>query len=71
MLMLPQILDDDTWVVLEQSDAEDSDADSHDSNAEGYFAHDYPGGCQGACAAAGQLARFCWHSRVGWLHCWS
>ncbi|GAB4814925.1 hypothetical protein N2152v2_001971 [Parachlorella kessleri] len=38
-----QILDDDSWLVVETSDVEDSDADSDDSNAEGYFAHDYPG----------------------------
>ena len=38
-----QIIDDDTWLVIEQSDVEDSDADSEDSNAEGFYAHDYPG----------------------------
>jgi hypothetical protein len=43
-LSLPQILDDDTWVVLEQSDADDSNDGTEDSNAEGYYAHDYPGG---------------------------
>ncbi|KAI3428726.1 hypothetical protein D9Q98_007550 [Chlorella vulgaris] len=37
-----QILDDDTWVVLEQSDADDSNDGTEDSNAEGYYAHDYP-----------------------------
>ncbi|KAL4428121.1 hypothetical protein ABPG75_002210 [Micractinium tetrahymenae] len=37
-----QIIDDDTWLVIEQPDAEDSDADSEDSNAEGFYAHDYP-----------------------------
>ncbi len=39
-----QIIDDDTWLVLEAADADDSDADSADSNAEGFYAHDYPGG---------------------------
>jgi hypothetical protein len=39
-----QIVDDDTWLVIEQSDLDDSDADSEDSNAEGFYAHDYPGG---------------------------
>jgi hypothetical protein len=38
-----QIVDDDTWLVIEQSDVDDSDADSEDSNAEGFYAHDYPG----------------------------
>lgn len=37
-----QIIDEDTWLVLEGSDADDSDADSEDSNAEGFYAHDYP-----------------------------
>lgn len=37
-----RILADDTWLVLEASDAEDSDADSDDSNAEGFYANDYP-----------------------------
>lgn len=41
---MPQIIDEDTWLVLEGSDADDSDADSEDSNAEGFYAHDYPGG---------------------------
>ena len=40
----PQIIDDDNWLVLEGSDKDDSDADSEDSNAEGFYAHDYPGG---------------------------
>ena len=39
-----QIVDDDTGLVIEQSDVDDSDADSEDSNAEGFYAHDYPGG---------------------------
>lgn len=37
-----QILDDDTWLVVEGSDVDDSDADSEDSNAEGYYGNDYP-----------------------------
>ena len=37
-----QILDDDTWLVVETSDVDDSDADSEDSNAEGYYGNDYP-----------------------------
>jgi hypothetical protein len=36
------IVDDDTWLVQEASDAEDSLADSEDSNAEGFYANDYP-----------------------------
>lgn len=31
--------------MVEQSDVEDSDADSEDSNVEGFYAHDYPGTC--------------------------
>lgn len=42
-LPTPQILDDESWLVVESSDVEDSDADTEDSNAEGYYAHDYPG----------------------------
>lgn len=38
-----QIIDDDTWLVIEQPDAEGSNSDSEDSNAEGFYAHDYPG----------------------------
>ena len=43
MPLLLQILKDDSWLVVEGSDKEDSDADTDDSNAEGYYAHDYPG----------------------------
>lgn len=39
----PQIIDEDTWLVIEQPDAEGSDTDSENSNAEGFYAHDYPG----------------------------
>jgi hypothetical protein len=49
-------------VVLEQSDVDDSDADSQDSNAEGFFAHDYPGeaGCTARwrCSPCMACARF-------------
>lgn len=36
------IVDDNTWLVQEASDAEDSAVDSEDSNAEGFYANDYP-----------------------------
>lgn len=36
------ILDDDTWLVMEASDEEDSQCDSEDSNAEWYHGNDYP-----------------------------
>lgn len=40
-----RILDDGTWLVVEAADEEGSDAGaaSEDSNAEGFYAHDYPG----------------------------
>ena len=36
------IVEDDIWLVHEASDMEDSQYDSEDSNAEGYFGNDYP-----------------------------
>ena len=47
------IVDEASWLVLEASDQEDSCADSEDSNAEGYHAHDYPGGCVCVCVWRG------------------
>lgn len=38
-----QIMDDGTWLVHQCSDRDDTSQDSQDSNAEGHFAHDYPG----------------------------
>jgi hypothetical protein len=37
-----RIMQDDTWLVLETSDVEDSVAGTEDSNAEAYYGNDYP-----------------------------
>ncbi len=37
-----RIVDDENWLVVEAEDEEDSDAGSEDSNAEGFYANDYP-----------------------------
>ncbi len=66
-----QILEDDSWVVLEQSDVEDSDADSEDSNAEGFYAHDYPGEYRAGLAVdwgkEGQAADITFGGWLSWL----
>lgn len=40
--MQVRIIDDNDWLVDEESDTDDSACDSEDSNAEGFHAHDYP-----------------------------
>ena len=40
--MQVRIVDDDAWLVEDANEAEDSDADSEDSNAEGFHTHEYP-----------------------------
>ena len=59
-----QIVDDaDDWLVVERFDVDDSDADTQDSNAEGFYAHDYPGGCE---AAVQRLQRAAWRGVYMW-----
>lgn len=57
------IVDDDTWLVLEASDEEDSDAESEDSNAEGYFANDYPD--EGEAWSSSEGSEGAWGDRAG------